>query len=405
MKTNVFTAILFFFLFIACEEEKKKCLDTGKYLDYGTEQVMRTLSQIPEDSLMPRAIPHGDSTWEMVNIYDWTSGFFPGILWYMYEYNEEEYWKSTAKKWTAILEPVKQMDKKYHDLGFMMYCSFGNGYRLTGNEEYKEILLETADSLTRLFNPNVGTIVSWPWGHGDWAHNTIIDNMMNLELLFWAAKNGGGQRYYDIAYTHAKTTMENHIRDDNTTYHVVNYDTTTGDFIQGITHQGYSDSSTWARGQAWGIYGFTMSYRETGEEAFLETAKRLANPFLERLPEDHVPYWDFDAPHIPDEPKDASAAAIAASALLELSTLVNNPDEQFYYRDMANKMLHSLSENYLSGDENPALLKHSVGSKPHGKEIDYSINYADYYYIEALLREKALQETENDTYCVKVTSK
>ena len=404
MKTKLFFVASVLLIALSCSEEEKKCLGTEKFLRYGTEQVARTLSQIPKDSLMPRAIPTEDSIWKMVKIYDWTSGFFPGILWYMYEFNNEEYWKTTAMEWTSILEPVKQWNNKNHDLGFMMYCSYGNGYRLTGNEEYKDILLETADSLTSLFNPNAGTILSWPWNK-QWSHNTIIDNMMNLELLFWAAKNGGGQRYYDIAYTHAKTTMENHIREDGTTFHVVEYDSTTGDFIKGVTHQGYADNSMWARGQAWGIYGFTMTYRETGEKAFLETAKRLAKPFLERLPEDYVPYWDFDAPNIPDEPKDASAAAIASSALLELSTLVDNPDEKYYYRDMANKMLKSLSENYLSGDKNPALLMHSVGSKPHEGEVDYAIIYADYYYIEALLREKKLQESETDDYCIKLISK
>lgn len=216
--------------------------------------------------------------------------------------------------------------------------------------------------------------------------------MMNLELLFWTSKNGGTQSLYNMAVRHAETTMNNHFRPDYSSYHVIVYDST-GPKIKGLTHQGYSDSSMWARGQAWGIYGYTLTYRETKKPEFLDLAQKLADIFIKRLPADHIPYWDFDAPGLPNEPKDASAAAIAASAMLEMSILIEDKAIAEKYRDVATNILTSLSSDaYLSGQKNRAFLLHSVGSKPHNSEIDVSIIYADYYYIEALLRLKKIQE-------------
>ena len=282
------------------------------------------------------------------------------------------------------------MDKpiRSHDLGFMLYCSYGNGYRLTKNPVYKTLLLSAADSLATLYNPTVGTILSWPSKrkNNNWPHHTIIDNMMNLELLFWAAKNGGDKNLYNIAVKHAETTMKHHIRTDNTTYHVVFYNDKNGDFIKGKTHQGYADDSLWARGQAWGIYGFTMCYRETGKVEFMETAIKLADAYIKNLPNDLIPYWDFNDPSIPNIPRDASAAAVVASALLELSCLNTDALISEKYKGIAIKMLQSLSSDmYLSKDKNNAFLLHSTGNKPKNKEVDVSIIYADYYFIEALL--------------------
>jgi unsaturated chondroitin disaccharide hydrolase len=277
-----------------------------------------------------------------------------------------------------------------------MYTSYGNGYRLTHNPAYKTILLRAADTLARLFNPKVGTILSWPRSvpRVDWPlrHNTIMDNMMNLELLFWASKNGGGKNLYDIAVNHATTTMKNQFRPDYSSYHVVVYDTATGKKVKAITHQGYSDSSMWARGQAWAIYGYTMAYRETKDEKFLDFAQKVTDVYLKRLPEDFIPYWDFDDPALPNAPRDASAACIVASALLELSTFVKNENKAELYRDKAEAMLKELSDHYQSGDANDAFLLHSTGHKPAGSEVNASIIYADYYYIEALLRAKKLSE-------------
>lgn len=247
-----------------------------------------------------------------------------------------------------------------------------------------------------LFNPEVGTFLSWPGmvKKENWPHNTIIDNMMNLELLFWAARNGGERRLYDMACEHADTTMKYQFRKDYSCYHVAVYDTITGHFIKGVTHQGLSDNSMWARGQAWAIYGYTMVYRETGEVRFLNFARKVADAYLSRLPEDLIPYWDFDAPDLSSgEPKDASAAAITASALLELSTYVTERDSSHYYYDQAEKMLEILSSSaYKAGDTKYAFLLHSVGHMPRGGEVDASIIYADYYYLEALIRFKRLQE-------------
>jgi len=232
--------------------------------------------------------------------------------------------------------------------------------------------------------------VDWPL-----RHNTIIDNMINLELLFWASRNGGDKQLYDIAVSHAATTMNNHFRPDNSSYHVVLYDTLTGKKTAGITHQGYSDSSMWARGQAWAIYGFTMVYRETKDERFLDFAQKVAAIYLNRLPKDLIPYWDFDDPAIPQAPRDASAACVVASALLELSTFVKDKAKAQAYREKAYDMLKELSAHYQSNDVNDAFLLHSTGNKPAGGEIDNSIIYADYYYIEALLRAKKLRENKN----------
>ena len=370
--------------------------DENKDLDYCISQANKTLQTIPADSTnLPRSIDHGKSSWRYVNYKDWTSGFWPGILWYAYEYTKDGRYKTAADKFTRELTPLSQHPASDHDLGFQTYCSFGNAYRLTEDYSYKKVLLATADTLATLFNPKVGTILSWPAmvKEQGWPHNTIIDNMMNLELLFWASKNGGDKKLYDIALRHATTTMNNHFRPDYSVYHVIVYDTVTGKKIKGVTHQGFSDSSMWARGQAWAIYGFTMVYRETKQPQFLDFAEKVADIYLKRLPDDLIPYWDFDAPDIPNAPKDVSAATVTASALLELSTFVSDKTKAAEYRKKAEQMLANCSsETYQSRNTNNAFLLHSTGHKPKGGEIDASIIYADYYYIEALLRLKKLKE-------------
>jgi unsaturated chondroitin disaccharide hydrolase len=232
---------------------------------------------------------------------------------------------------------------------------------------------------------------SWTW-RKNWMHPTIIDNMLNLELLFWAGKNGGKRAFYEHAYQHATTTQREHVRPNHTSYHVINYDTATGKPLVKVTDQGLSDSSTWARGQAWGIYGFAMAHRETKNIKFLMTAKQMADVFMANLPEDNVPYWDFSAKREDATPRDASAAAIAASGLLEISRLSKDPVDELTYRDYAVKLLTALStQKYLAPDNSPAILQHSTGSLPHNSEIDISIIYADYYYVEALMRLKNMK--------------
>ena len=377
--------LLFFVLPViavfSCRQEKT--FQPEKYLDIALGQVEAALEHLPDVKSLPRQIPHGETHWQCTDINGWTSGFFPGILWQLYAYTGDPAWEKEARRRTEPLEPVCRWEWKNHDLGFMVFNSYGLGYQLTGDPGYKEVILTTADSLTSLYNPNTGTILSWPWGkeRKGWSHNTIIDNMMNLELLFRASKNGGQEEWYDIAVRHALTTMKNQIREDYSTWHVVVYDSLTGEVTGKYTHQGYSDESMWARGQAWGIYGFTMTYRETGMPEFLETARGLADVFIKRLPADHIPYWDFDVPGIPDEERDASAAAIAASALIDLAEYTGNDG----YHQAALNMIKTLSsEKYQAKGINNAVLLHSVGSKPGNAEVDVPLIYADYYYIEAL---------------------
>lgn len=365
-------------------------------IDYCCRQTYKCLQELGKYDKFPRSIAKENNKWKTVEAKDWTSGFFPGILWYVYENNKDQYIRSKAESFTGLLGDLYKNDIN-HDIGFQTMCSYGNAYRITQNIQYKEILLKSAEAMKRLYNPKVGTILSWPWmvKEKGWQHNTIIDNMMNLELLFWASKNGGGKEFYDIAVSHAKKTMQNHFRKDYSCYHVALYDTVTGNLIRGITHQGYSDDSMWARGQAWAIYGYTIVYRETRNKEFLKFVRELINTYIKRLPNDLIPYWDFDEPNIPKTPKDASAAAIVASALLELSTLELNTELSNKYYDYAVRMLTELSgANYKCGKLKPAFLLHSTGHYPAGKEIDATIIYADYYYIEALTRWKKIMEKQ-----------
>ncbi len=321
----------------------------------------------------------------------WVSGFFPGSLWYLYEYSGDDELKKMAEEFTKRVED-QQYTTNNHDVGFMIYCSYGNGYRLTQNEHYRDVILTASKSLATRFRPAVGCIRSWDWG--EWQYAVIIDNMMNLELLFFASGNQGYEEMYDIAVSHANTTLKNHFRSDGSSFHVVSYDTITGEVLKRQTRQGFSDESSWARGQAWALYGYTMSFRETGDPDYLKQAEKIAGFIIHhpRLPEDKVPYWDFDDPHIPDTYRDASAAAIICSALIELSQLSVKPDSEKYL-EVAETLIQSLSSpDYRAqpGTNCHFLLKHGVGSKPENSEVDVPLTYADYYYLEAMMRYKKL---------------
>lgn len=385
----------------ACSDSSQGKLDVYSALKYCDVKVHKTLHDlhdingVVDYTMMPRNILQSEEKWNLkkASKEEWTAGFWPGILWYDYEATHNDSIKQEAEKFTESLGFLSQIPAFDHDLGFLVYCSYGNGYRLTGNEEYKKIILAVADSLATLYNPKVGTILSWPRNVEMYGgHNTIMDNMLNLEMLFWAAKNGGSKKLFDIAVSHADKTMENQFREDFSSYHVAVYDTISGKCIKKCTHQGYSDDSMWARGQAWAIYGYNMVYRETKDRKYLEFAEKVTDVYLKRLPEDYIPYWDFSAPGIPDAPKDASAACVVASALLEMSTFYNNGEGE-KYKIAAEKMLSSLdSDKYRSGIEKSSILMHSTGHWPNNSEIDASIIYADYYYMEALLRLKKLNE-------------
>ncbi|MBV7530237.1 glycoside hydrolase family 88 protein [Chitinophaga sp. sic0106] len=375
---------------------------------YAHQQLNHMLTETAtRDSLaFPRTM---DSAGRMTttSMYDWTPGFFPGSLWYSYEQTKDPAIYQQAIRWTEKLEPLKDFTQ-HHDLGFMMYCSYGNAYRITGNKAYRDILIQGARSLSTRYNPVTGSIKSWnafkSW-HGEqkYFYPVIIDNLMNLELLFFAAKETGDTSFRHVAVSHALQAMKNQIRPDYSSYHVVCYDTLTGKVLARETAQGYADNSTWSRGQAWGIYGFTMIYRETKDPRFLKTATGMADWFLnnKNLPADKVPYWDFNAMQkgytpgvrsyankVTTKYRDVSAAAIVASALFELSDYVA-PAKGAQYRKTAISMLHTLAGPAYrapEGQNGNFMLMHSVGSIPHHTEIDVPLVYADYYFMEALQR-------------------
>jgi len=384
--------LIFFFILIAggCNSkgDHQSATDVENKLDHSKSKLIEAVKQLDINDGFPRSIKHGNYTWSSTGIGGWTSGFFPGLLWHAYEYSGDENLLEAAMQYSEKLKPLKELDWNTHDLGFMMYNSVGLGYRITGNPEYKEWLLQTADSLAALYNPAVGTILSWPWmkRKNNWPHNTIIDNMLNLELLFWSAKNGGNPDHYNMAVSHALTTLKNHFREDYSSYHVLVYDSASPLVLQKITDQGYADESVWARGQAWALYGYVLCYRETGMQEFKDAAIQIADFYINHLPDDFIPYWDFKLPDFKNQEKDASAAAIAASGLLELSELLENKKLKEKYLDVAVNTINSLSsDDYLSHDT-MAILNHSVGSKPHDSEVDVPLIYADYYYVEALMR-------------------
>lgn len=398
MKKIVIVAMTMCVMLAEGQNKKQQVFDIDKNLNYCVQQASKTLAVLPDSPAIPRNIAPGSRQWHSVNYEDWCSGFWPGILWYLYEATGDVKWKQQADKYSRYLTPLSQRSATDHDLGFQIYSSFGNGYRLTNNKEYRDVFLRTSDTLAKLYNPKVGTILSWPGMRTkmNWPHNTIIDNMINLEMLFEASKNGGSKSLYDLAVSHAEVTMKNQFRKDKSVYHVVVYDSLSGKKIKAVTHQGYADESMWARGQGWAIYGYTMVYRQTKDPKFLDFAHKVTKVYLDRLPKDLIPYWDFDAPNLSSEPRDASAAALVASALIELSTYTKDKALAKKYLEKAEGMLVELSgTKYQSGDLNPAFLLHSTGHYPNKSEIDYSIIYADYYYIEALLRLKKVKASKD----------
>ena len=372
-------SIIFFSNILSAQHIKDVLLDAEKQLSGFYDNV---ISARDDMKIFPRSL-RNDSI-KVVVSNDWTSGFFPGMLWYMYQYTGKIEWRAKAEEFTSLMEK-EPFNANSHDVGFKVYNSYGNGFRLTNNTAYKKQVLQGAATLVTRFNKKVGCIRSWDFG--TWQYPVIIDNMMNLELLFVATRLSGDSSYYKIAVTHANTTMKNHFRSDFSCFHVMDYDTLTGKVIGGSTLQGYADGSAWARGHAWALYGFTMCYRETKDPAYLKLAENIASFLIShpRLPADKIPYWDFDVPDITKEPRDASAAAILASAFYELQSYSTNKKQ---YKDFADRIIKSLVERYRSpiGTHKGFILLHSTGHKPANSEVDTSIIYADYYFLEALLR-------------------
>mgnify|MGYP000141115489 CR=1 FL=1 len=356
-------------------------------IDFSVNQYAYLSSLVPEDKL-PRTYEKKEDKFYPSNTAWWTSGFYPGTLLYLFEMSGDSSLLHLAEQKLEVLEKEKD-NKGTHDLGFMLYCSFGNAYRITGNEHYKDVMLEGAESLATRFHPEVGLIKSWD--HGKWHYPVIIDNMMNLEFLFWASEASGDEKYYNINISHADSTLINHFRPDNSSYHVIDYDPETGKVVQKKTHQGLTDDSAWARGQSWGLYGYTVMYRDTKDPKYLDQAEKIAAYVLNHpnMPEDLVPYWDFNAAASDTTYRDASAAAINASALLELHKYTENAQKAEWYKSSAEKILLSLSSDKYRAkhkENGGFILEHSVGSLPHNSEVDVPLTYADYYFIEALKR-------------------
>lgn len=396
-KTIIVTFAAGALLFNSCSvnQEKQEMTDMIEHsLTIAAQQAM-SMAEVMEkqEGKLPRTIVEGKLStagpgW-------WTSGFFPGTLWYLYEATGSDSLRNYAEEFTSRIEQ-QQYTTNNHDVGFMLYCSYGNGLRITGNKQYERILLQGAKSLDTRFNETIGCIRSWDWNTDVWKYPVIIDNMMNLELLSWASKKSGDTTFVSHAIRHADVTMKHHFRPDYSCYHVVSYDPDSGQPHIKQTEQGYADESTWARGQAWALYGYTMMYRETHKEEFLQQAVNVANFIIRHpnLPKDKVPYWDFDDPAIPYALRDASAGAIMASAFIELSQYVERELSKACL-DIARQQLKTLSsDEYLAtpGSNCYFILKHSVGNMPHKGEIDVPLTYADYYYVEALLRYKRILE-------------
>ncbi len=392
MKKLIFISFIAFFL-LACNTKKT---EKNAVITVAEEQYDLHLKAIQDSGkmLIPRTLLKEKIKY--VPIDDWTSGFFAGSLWYLYDLTKDKKWEESAINYTEILDSAKYL-KWHHDVGFIINASFGNAYENTKNEKYKEVMIEAAKSLATRFRPTPGVIQSWDedrgWqGKRGWMCPVIIDNMMNLELLFKATQLSNDSSYYKMAVAHADNTLENHFRENWSCYHVIDYDKVKGGVRHKQTAQGYADESSWARGQAWALYGFTMCYHFTKDKRYLDAVDNIYQFIFnnKNLPKDFVPYWDFDAPKIPNEPRDASASAIMASALYELVGYGKTE-----YKATADKIIASLSTpNYLAekGTNGFFILKHSVGSIPHGHEIDVPINYADYYFLEALVRKEKLEK-------------
>ena len=366
-----------------------------QYFKEAAAQYKLLASQLPADKF-PKTYFPDKGQYEFSNSGWWCSGFYPGTLMMLYRQTGDTSLYQESTRILKLLEK-EQYNTHTHDLGFMMFCSFGNAMNIKDDPAYHQILINSAKSLSTRFNPKVGCIKSWDGKPNEFL--VIIDNMMNLDLLFWATRETGDSSYYRIAVTHANTTMSHHFRPDYSSYHVINYNQQDGTIIQKKTAQGFADSSAWARGQSWGLYGYTATYRQTRNPIYLRQATSIADFLLSHpnLPADKIPYWDYNASDIPMALRDASAGSIMASALLELSHYVPAQQAKRYLL-VAEKILLTLSSSHYrasAGTNGGFVLQHSVGHKPAGTEIDVPLTYADYYYIEALERYLSLQSKKH----------
>ena len=387
MKRFLFTLIVVLCTMIPDIEAKESMTTIANRVIKIAVEHCKNMDKNLEPNRSPRY--YGDGKFVDKNIEWWCSGFYPGTMWYLYEATCDEQMLNLARKHTEQLAPLQWYNKN-HDIGFQIFCSYGNGYRLTGNKSYEKVITNACATLITRYNPTVGSIRSWD--SRKWKYAVIVDNMMNLEMLMWRANKARDEKLRNIAVTHANTTLRNHFREDFSSYHLLDYNPENGEVLIRQTVQGYADESRWARGQAWGLYGFTMMYRFTKDKAYLRQAQGIADMIISYLPKDGIPYWDFNAPDIPKALRDASAGAIIASALIELSEY--SPEKRETYLSIAERQLRTLSsKKYLApvGTNGNFILRHSVGHLPGNSEVDVALTYADYYFIEALLRWKKLK--------------
>lgn len=379
--------LLSLFVLGACSAERDPKIASLKHaLEVADSQLLDAAAELDTTNCFPRSLM---PKFRAVDAKDWTSGFFPGSLWQCYRFTGDEKLLAEARKYTDRLEGI-QYYKGTHDLGFMVFCSFGQQMQTLHDRHSEEVIVEAAKSLVSRCDPRIGLIRSWDFG--EWNYPVIIDNMMNLELLMWAADRSGDKSLRDMAVSHADKTLKHHFRPDFSSCHLVSYDTISGQPHLKQTHQGLSDSSAWSRGQAWGLYGYTCMYRLTGDARYLEQARGIAGFLINHrnMPADGIPYWDFDAPALASTPRDASAAAIMASALVELSGFVPAAEGERYMA-FAEKQIRTLaSPEYTApaGENGGFILRHSTGAYPFSSEVDVPLTYADYYYLEALTRIK-----------------
>ena len=398
MKKTALTALGCLFCALALQAaapKQKMAKFIQKEMDFAVSQSMRMYDSVKDlDGRLVNTTK--DGVLQTCDSRNWVAGFFPGTLWYLYEYTGDAQIRQAAERMTERMAP-EQFNTSNHDVGFMVYCSYGNGFRLTGRDDYRQAVVNAGRSLSTRFNPAVGCTRSWnPQPHKKRDFIVIVDNMMNLELLTVTSALTGDPQYMEMACTHANTTIRNHYRPDYSSWHVVNYDGRTGEILSRETEQGYADGSAWSRGQAWGLYGYTMMYRQTRDPRYLEQAVHIGEFLMNHpaLPKDKIPYWDLDAPVTKDTPRDASSACIMASALIELSTFVEDPALSQRFLTLAEQQLSSLSKapyKAKAGENANFILKHSTANKP-ADTYDTPLVYADYYYIEALLRYKRLLE-------------
>jgi len=415
MKKTAFALIFAALAIVSCnKKEDYSWIKTG--IDTAHDQLLMTAGEVDGTGMLPRTIAVGydlemlerqlersRDTFQdslrafdesklgqrrLCNIYNWVSGFFPGSLWLGYGLSGDPQLEQYAAKFTNLLEPLRYY-KNTHDLGFMVRCSFGEAMNYAPADSIKAIMSETAENLAARFDDNIGCIRSWDFG--PWNFPVIIDNMMNLDLLYDVAEMTGNERLAKVATTHAETTMANHFREDCTCWHVVSYNSD-GSVQCRQTFQGKNDDSAWARGQAWAVYGYTRAYVRTGEKKFLDFAQKVADMIMTKVTsDDAIPYWDYNAPVTDETPRDASAAAVTASALIEMSTLVKDGGKYFDYAEKILKNLSSPAYLAKAGENAGFILMHSTGSLPNGSEIDVPLSYADYYYLEALKRYMAVK--------------